>query len=122
MYCISDNNDNNMILVGTLCFLSTLHQWLDGRYLALFIYIFQYLALFTYIYPYLALLTLICLYVPLIALIWPYMPYSPYIDILLVRLHLCANILSDQKINYGDLLLSDINLIFKGHKSSKILR
>ena len=23
---ISDNNDNNMILVGTLCFLSTLHQ------------------------------------------------------------------------------------------------
>ena len=25
---ISDNNDNNMILVGTLCFLSTLHQWL----------------------------------------------------------------------------------------------
>ena len=26
MYCISDNNDNNMILVGTLCFLSTLHQ------------------------------------------------------------------------------------------------
>ena len=28
MYCISDNNDNNMILVGTLCFLSTLHQLL----------------------------------------------------------------------------------------------
>ena len=39
-------------------------------YLALFIYIFQYLALFTYIYPHLR-----------------YMPYSPYIDILLVRLH-----------------------------------
>ena len=58
--------------------------------LALFIYIFQYLALFTYIYPHLALFALIWLYLPLIALIWPYMPYSPYINIILVRLHLCA--------------------------------
>ena len=56
----------------------------------LVIYIFQYLALFTYIYPHLALFAPIWLYLPLIALIWPYMPYSPYIYILLARLHLCA--------------------------------
>ena len=59
---------------------------------AFFIYIFQYLALFTYIYPHLALFAPIWLYLTLIALIWPYMPYSPYIYILLVRLHLCANL------------------------------
>ena len=54
-----------------------------------FIFIFQYLALFTYIYPHLALFAPIWLYLPPIALIWPYMPYSPYIYILLVKLHLC---------------------------------
>ena len=61
-----------------------------GLDFALFIYIFQYLALFIYIYPHLPLFAPIWLYLPLIALIWPYMPYSPYIYILLVRLHLCA--------------------------------
>ena len=58
--------------------------------LTICIYILQYLALITYTYPHLALFSLIWLYLPLIALIWQYMPYSPYIDILLVRLHLCA--------------------------------
>ena len=58
-----------------------------GPELVLFIYIFQYLALFTYIYPHLALFAHIWLYLPLIALIWP---YSLYIDIFLVKLHLCA--------------------------------
>ena len=52
--------------------------------------LFQYLTLSTYIDPYLALFAPIWLHLPLIALIWPYMPYSPYIYILLVRLHLCA--------------------------------
>ena len=49
---------------------------------------FQYSALFTYIYQHLALFAPIWSYLPLIALIWPYMPYiTPYIYILLVRLH-----------------------------------
>ena len=61
-----------------------------GPDLIICIYISKYLALCTFIYPHLALLTLIWLYLPLIALIWQYMPYSPYIDILLARLHLCA--------------------------------
>ena len=52
--------------------------------------LFQYLALFTYIYPHLALFAPIWLYLPLIALIWPYMPYTPYIYILLGRLHPCV--------------------------------
>ena len=49
----------------------------------------HYVPLFTHIYP---LFAPIWLYLPLIALIWPYMPYSPYIYILLVRLHLCAKL------------------------------
>ena len=57
---------------------------------ALFIYMFQYLALFTYIYPHLALFAPIWSYLPLIALMSPYMPYTPYIYILLVRLHPCV--------------------------------
>ena len=61
-----------------------------GPDFALFIYMFQYLALFTYIYPHLALFAPIWSYLPLIALIWPYMPYTPYIYILLVRLHPCV--------------------------------
>ena len=40
---------------------------------------------------YLDLITLIWAYLPLIALILPYVPYSPYICILLLRPHLCAN-------------------------------
>ena len=52
--------------------------------------LFQYLVLFTYIDQYLALFAPILLHIPLIGLIRPYMPYSPYIYILLVKLHLCA--------------------------------
>ena len=49
-----------------------------------------YLALLTYIWLHLGLIILIWAYLPLIALISPYVPYSPYICMLLWRLHLCA--------------------------------
>ena len=56
--------------------------------------VYLYFPIFSFIYFYLPTFTPlfapIWLYLPLIALIWPYMPYSPYIYILLVRLHLCA--------------------------------
>ena len=58
----------------------------------IFVHIYLYLALFTYIWMYLGLITLIWAYVSLIALILPYVPYSPYICILLLRLHLHAQI------------------------------
>ena len=60
-----------------------------SRFSLVYLDMFQYLA-FTYIYPHLALFAPIWLYLPLIALIWPYMPYTPYIYILLVRLHPCV--------------------------------
>ena len=55
--------------------------------------VYLYFPIFSFIYLYLPTFSLICpiwLYLPLIALIWPYMPYTPYIYILLVRLHLCV--------------------------------
>ena len=51
---------------------------------------YLHLPLYTNIWPNVALITLILSYLPLIALIWPYVPYSPQIDILLLRLHVCA--------------------------------
>ena len=53
---------------------------------------YLYLPLFIYIWLYLGLITLIWAYLPLIALIWSDVPYSPYICILLLKLHLCANL------------------------------
>ena len=106
-------------LVYLLLFCPNIPFWF--RFSHVFIYIFQYLALFTYIYQHLVLCTLIWLYLPLIALIWPYIPYSPYIDVFLVRLHLCANLKqSDMEILH--LKLCDLNLTFKGNTRSKILR
>ena len=49
------------------------------------------------------------------------MSYSPYIDILLVRLHHFKAI-RQLIIEILHLKLCDINLTFKGHTSSKILR
>ena len=52
--------------------------------------VYLYVPIFSFIYLYLLTFSLIWLYLPLIALIWPYMPYTPYIYILLVRLHPCV--------------------------------
>ena len=52
--------------------------------------VYLYVPIFSFIYPHLALFAPIWSYLPLIALIWPYMPYTPYIYILLVRLHPCV--------------------------------
>ena len=57
---------------------------------AIFSIAYLYLPLFTYIWLYLDFITLIWAHLPLIALILPFMPYSPYICIILLRLHLCA--------------------------------
>ena len=59
-------------------------------FLSIFSLTYLYLPLFTYIWLYLGFITLIWAYLPLIALILPNMPYSPYICIILLRLHLCA--------------------------------
>ena len=59
--------------------------------MSIFNLIYLYLPLFTYML-YLCLITLIWTYLPLIALILQYVPYSPYVSILLLRLHLCAKI------------------------------
>ena len=52
------------------------------------------------------------------------MPYSPYIGIIPVRLHLCANIKAIRQLIMDTLHLKlcDFNLTYKGHTSSKILR
>ena len=92
--------------------------------LTLFIYIFQYLALNIYINPHLTLFTLIWLYLLWISLIWPDMPYSPYTDILLVRLPVQNFKACDRQLimEILNLKLCDLNLTLKGPKSSKILR
>ena len=58
------------------------------QFLSLFSLPYIYLPLFTYIWLYLGLMTLIWSYLSFIALILPYVPYSPYICMLLLRLHL----------------------------------
>ena len=59
-------------------------------FLSIFSLTYLYLPLFIYIWLYLGFITLIWAYLPLIALILPHTPYSPYICIILLRLHLCA--------------------------------
>ena len=68
--------------------------------LSIFSITYLHLPLFPYILPNIALIALIWSYLPLIALILPYVPYSPQIDILLLRLHLCA-ICLEQSDNYS---------------------
>ena len=62
-----------------------------------------YFLIFSFIYLYLPTFSLIWLYLPSIAIIWPYMPYSPYIDIILVKVHLNAKFWSNQTINHWDI-------------------
>ena len=63
--------------------------WPQNIILSIFILTYLYLPLFTYIWLYLGLIILIWAYLPFNGLILPYVPYSPYICILLLRLHLC---------------------------------
>ena len=94
-------------------------------FLFIFSLTYLYLPLFTYIWLYLGFITLIWAYLPLIALILPYMPYSPYIYALFYWD--CTSVQNFRVIGplfmeISHLKLSDLNLTFKGHKSSKILR
>ena len=73
------------------------------QFLSIFSLTYLYLPLFYNIWLYFGLITLIWAYLSLIALILPYMPYSPYICILLLRLHLCAKFYSNRTITYGDI-------------------
>ena len=70
-------------------------------FLPIFKIIYLYLPLFR---PF-SLLALIWAYLPLIARILPYVPYSPYICILLLRLHPCAKFQSN-----GPLFMDILNL------------
>ena len=72
-------------------------------FLSIFSLTYLYLPLFTYILLYLGLIIIIWAYFPLISLILPYMPYSPYICIILLRLHLCAKFYSNWTIIHGDI-------------------
>ena len=75
--------------------LSTL-TWPKIPCLFIFRLTYLHLPLVTYIWHSIALITFIWSHLPLIDLIWPYVTYSPWIDILLLRLILCATFYSNR--------------------------